>query len=240
MDPGSAPRFHIDKDLLDESSLLSQLEQPELDALMAHASLRSPRARQEICRKGDAGHELFIIQSGKLKVCSTSPEGKEVIHALLEAGEVFGEMSLIDGQPRSANVTAVEDSTLVVIHQRDFLPVLERNPRLCLSLLVAVTRRLRIMDALVEDLRFLDLRARLGKKLVQLGLDYGRTTAGGGVRIDLMLSQEDLGNLVGASRENVNKQLRAWVDAGLLETGQNSIFIRNLEQFQADLAPGQV
>jgi CRP/FNR family transcriptional regulator, cyclic AMP receptor protein len=212
--------------LSDNSLLLSGLEPSDLNDLLALAVHRPVKARRLVCRKGDPGHELFIVLSGKLKVCTTSGDGKEAILGLIESSEVFGEMALIDGQVRSANVTAVEDSRLLVIHRKDFLPFLEAHPKACMGLLMALSQRLRKMDALVEDLRFLDLKARLAKTLHRLAQEYGRTMAGGGIRIDFRISQEELGSLVGATRENVNKLIRAWVDEGVLETSQSTVILR--------------
>jgi CRP/FNR family cyclic AMP-dependent transcriptional regulator len=212
--------------LADSSQLLSGLNAAELEALLALATPRLVKARKRVCRKDEPGHELFIVLSGKLKVCTSSGDGKEAILALLEDGEVFGEMALIDGQQRSADVIAVKDSQLLVIHRKDFVPFLEAHPRACMGLLVAFTQRLRKMDVLIEDLRFLDLKDRLAKTLYRLAQEHGRTVVGGGLRIDFKISQEELGSLVGATRENVNKLIRAWVEAGVLETSQSTLIIR--------------
>lgn len=219
--------------LRDTSLLLSGLELPDLQGLLALA-IRSPvKARSIVCRKGDAGHELFIVLSGKLKVCTRSSDGKEAILGLIEAGEAFGEMALLDGRARSADVVAVQDSELLVLHRGDFLPFLETRPKACMGLLTALSQRLRKMDALVEDLRFLDLKGRLAKTLHQLAQEHGRTVAGGGIRIDFKISQEELGSLVGATRENVNKLIRAWVDEGVLETSQSTVVIRRPDRLLA-------
>ena len=135
-------------------------------------------------------------------------------------------MALIDGQERSANVIAVQDTQLLVILRKDFLPFLETHPKACMGLLMAMTQRLRKMDVLVEDLRFLDLKDRLAKTLARLAREHGRTEAGGGIRIDFKISQEELGSLVGATRENVNKLIRVWVEEGVLETSQSRLIVR--------------
>jgi len=219
--------------LRDSSLLLSGLDIEDLRALLALASQRSCKARKVVCQKGEPGHELLIVLSGKLKVCASSAFGKEAILGLIEDGEIFGEMALIDGQERSANVIAVEDTQLLVIHRKDFLPFIEAHPKACMGLLMAMTQRLRKMDVLIEDLRFLDLKDRLAKTLRQLAQEYGRTVVGGGVRIDFKISQEELGSLVGATRENVNKQIRAWVDEGVLETSQSTLIIRQMDRLCA-------
>ena len=219
--------------LVETSILFADLERAAIDELLGLASPRSVKARQTVCRKGEQGDELFIITQGKLKVCSSSDDGREAILAILEDGDVFGEMPIIDGHARSADVAAVQDTEMLVIHRRQFMPFLETHPSVCIGLLTALIQRLRGTDALVEDMHFLDIRTRLAKTLSRLALNHGRTTAGGGIRIDLKLSQEDLGNLVGATRESINKQLRVWVDEGILELSQSNVVVRDLPALQA-------
>jgi len=181
-------------DMLGESSLLlSGLDTVELQALLILARRRPVKARKVVCKKGEPGHELFIVLSGNLIICIS---------------------------------IALEDTHLLVIHRNDFLSFLEAHPKACMGLLMAMTQRLRKMDALIEDSRFLDLKDRLAKTLGQLTQEHGRTVAGGGVRIDFKISQEELGSLVGATRENVNKLIWALVEDGVLETSQSTLIIR--------------
>lgn len=219
--------------LADYSELFSQLDVVDLQELLDLSTRRQIKARKQVCRKGALGDELYIVLTGKLKVCISSGEGREAILGYLEEGEILGEMALIDGCERSADVVAVHDTELLVIHRLDFLPFLEARPRACMSMMKALSRRLRKTDAMVEDMRFLDLRSRLAKALHQLAQEHGRTVVGGGIRIDLKISQEELGGLVGATRENVNKYIRSWVEEGVLETAQSTIIIRRPEQLLA-------
>ena len=142
-------------------------------------------------------------------------------------------MSLLDGQPRSASVTAVQDSQLLVIKRLDFLTFLEQHPKISVALLEILSARLREMDSLMGDMRFLDVRSRLAKTLTRLAMQHGRTAGKGSIRIDLKLSQEDLGNLICATRESVNKQLRAWEGEGVLELSQSCFIIHHLPLLQA-------
>jgi CRP-like cAMP-binding protein len=234
---GTTSYAEIAELLREASALFAALDDPTLDALLSLASPRQIKARQTVCHKGEQGDELFIIVHGKLKVCTSSDDGREAILAILEDGDVSGEMSIIDGHPRSADVVAVQDTDMLVIHRRQFLPFLEAHPKASIALLTALIQRLRGTDALVEDMHFLDIRTRLAKTLNRLAQDHGRTTAGGGIRIDLKLSQEDLGNLVGATRESINKQMRAWVEEGILEVSQTNIVVRKLPELQAYAKP---
>jgi len=135
----------------------------------------------------------------------------------MAAGDVFGEMSLLDGLPRSATVTSLEDCRLMVIGRQDFMQFLKRHADVALNLLAALSQRLRTTNNLVENLSFHHLPSRLARLLMDLGQRHGKVESGG-VAIGLRLSQEELGNLVGASRESVNKQLRAWAESGNLCT----------------------
>lgn len=227
-------RGEVHRALLAESvRLFAGLDDGELDALLALSRPLTVRARSGVCHKGEPGDALYVVISGKLKVSVQSEDGREAILALLEDGETFGEMSLLDGHSRSAAVVAVEDSELLVIQRRDFLHYLERHPKVSISLLGMLCERLRLMDSAMEDLRFLDIRGRLAKALSRLALQHGRTMGNGGIRIDLKLSQEDLGNLICATRESVNKHLKTWEQQGLLELTQSSLVIHRISELQA-------
>ena len=212
--------------LTDSGQFFSHLSREDLEALLRLATQRKVKARKLVCAKDDPGHELFILVAGKVKARTTSGDGREVILGLIEEGEVFGEMAIIDGLARSADVVAVQDSELLVIGRQAFLDFLETHPKASLGIMKALSQRLRKVAALLEDSRFLDLKARLAKTLHQLAQDHGRTVAGGGIRIDFKISQEELGFLVGATRENVNKLVRAWVEEGVLETTQSTVIVR--------------
>jgi CRP-like cAMP-binding protein len=124
-------------------------------------------------------------------------------------------MSLLDGEPCSADVTAQEDCVLLLIERSQFLNLLRANSGLCLHLMALLTRRLRRANAALEDMALLDLPARLGRLLARLATDYG-VPVRSGTRIEVKLSQKDLSSLVGASREKVNRQLRQWEEDGVL------------------------
>lgn len=219
--------------LLAESvRLFSGLSSAELDDLLALSLPVSIKARQTVCHKGEAGDALYILISGKLKVAAQSEDGREAILAILEDGETFGEMSLLDARPRSASVVAVQDSELLVIKRQDFLQYLERQPKVAIALLGILCERLRGMDGMMEDMRFLGIRSRLAKTISRLALQHGRTMGNGNIRIDLKLSQEDLGNLICATRESVNKHLKAWEEEGVLSVSQNSFVIHRLTSLE--------
>jgi CRP-like cAMP-binding protein len=219
--------------LADSVPLFSGLNPPDLEALLSLAEASFIKSRELVCSRGEPGDALYVLIAGKLKVTAESGDGRELILAILDAGETFGEMSLLDGKPRCASVTAVQDSELLVIRRQDFLRFLEQHPKVAIELLAILTQRLRGMDDMMGDVRFLDVRRRLARMLHRLVMQHGRTMNGGGVRIDLHLSQEDLGNLICATRESVNKHLKAWEDEGWLSVAQNGLVIHQLDILEA-------
>jgi CRP/FNR family cyclic AMP-dependent transcriptional regulator len=173
-------------------------------------------ARNEVVlRRGDANGGMVVIMSGRVRISVVSEDGKEATLGVLGAGEVLGEMSLLDGEPCSADVTAQEDCVLLVIERGQFLALLRANSGLCLHLMTMLTKRLRRANSALEDMALLDLPTRLGRLLARLASDYG-VPVRSGTRIEVRLSQKDLSTLVGASREKVNKQIRQWEEEGVL------------------------
>lgn len=222
-----APAGSLDKRaLLRRVSIFSGLEDEDLDSLLRITATKRLAAREVLCRKGDRGSQTYAIMSGRLKATAAGEDGREVVLRIMDPGEVIGEVTLLDGGPRSLTVTAIEPAELLVIQRRDLLPFLERRPRIAIGLLQVLGSRLRTISAELEDTLFLNLPPRLAKKLLSLAENYGRSTAAG-VRIDLRLSQHELGEMIGTSRESVNKQLRIWTREGVLTTERGFITLRD-------------
>lgn len=208
------------------SVIFSALDEEEAATVMKMARMVQHPARHTVFQEGEPGDHLLVVMQGRVKVSLVSQDGKEAILSILEPGDMFGEMALLDGEARSASVTTMEPCAFLVLWRRDFLPFLERNPQVALKLLAALSRRLRATNDLVGNLSFLNLPARLARILINLGQQYGRLTAEG-IAIGLKLSQEELGNLVGVSRESVNRQVRHWVEAGVLDYAHGTIVLKN-------------
>lgn len=220
---------HADFAALRERSLIfSALSDAELDRVMRLARTTHHGARHVVFREGEPGDHLLVLLRGRVKVSLVSADGKEVILSLLEPGDVFGEMALLDGEVRSASVTTMEDSTFLTVGRGDFLAFLEHTPSVALKLLAALSRRLRATNELVGSLSFLGLAARLARVLLNLMQQYGRIGERG-IVISLRLSQEELGNLAGVSRESINRQLRAWVDAGYIDISHGNIVVKQAD-----------
>lgn len=217
------------------SMIFSVLSDEDCHALLGLAKVIVAPARKTVCQIGEPGDALYVVLGGRAKVSLVSEDGKEIILSFIDPGQVFGEMSLLDGLPRSATVATMEESRLLVLWRKDVIPYLESHPAVTLSLLAAMSQRLRRANGLIEDLNFLNLPARLARLLLNLGEQYGRDTERG-QEITLRLSQEELGNLVGASRESINKQFRAWVDAGIMEYAHGTIYLKRLDAFEDAIA----
>jgi len=186
----------------------------ELETLATSLQRRTVKAGKAVFRQDDPGSSLYVIESGVVKVQRTSPEGKEVILTILGAGDFFGELALLDGEPRSADAVAKEDTALLVLERDDFLAFLDRAPAVATKLLAALSRRLRRTDQLVQDAAFLDVPARLARALLQLSESPEAATG---------LTQSELAAMVGASRESVNRWLQFYRRRGLIESASGSI-----------------
>jgi CRP/FNR family transcriptional regulator/CRP/FNR family cyclic AMP-dependent transcriptional regulator len=198
-----------------------------LRELAAAMRRRSFRPGEVIFHRDDPGQVLYIIREGKVKIYITSPEGQEVVLAVFGPGDYFGELALLDGQPRSASAVAIDPVESYALQRNDFITAVSHYPRIAIQVMNVLSRRLRQTDAMIEDLLFLDVHGRVAKKLLELAELHGVHTPEG-VRIDLRLTQSDLAALVGASRESVNKVMGYFVDKRFISTEKRKITILRL------------
>jgi CRP/FNR family cyclic AMP-dependent transcriptional regulator len=212
--------------LLSKIELFSDFSADQLAALSRVARTKVLERRAQLFHKGDEGGEVYVVASGKLKALTTSSGGDDVVFSILGPGEVVGEVALLGASPRTATVTAIEDCQLLVIDRRDFMSFLTTHPEIPRKLLTVLAMRLKRVSELVEDTLFLNLPMRLAKKLLSLSRIYGEKTTDG-IRIDVKLSQEEWGDLVGTTRESVNKQMRKWTDAGVVRIDEGYLVILN-------------
>jgi CRP-like cAMP-binding protein len=217
--------------LLTSVPLFAGLSDRELDGLIAVARHARLSARERLFHKGDEGTQVYIVVRGRLKALTTSDEGDDVVFSILGDGEVFGEIALLGRPQRTATVTAITACELLVIDRRDFLQFLRDHPEASIELLSVLAERLKRVSELVEDTLFLNLPVRLAKKLVHLARLYGQR-ASDGLRIDLKLSQEEWGDLVGATRESINKLLREWNESGLITLEHGYVVIHRPKEME--------
>jgi CRP/FNR family cyclic AMP-dependent transcriptional regulator len=194
------------KELLANIPLFEGLSSTDLDIVAQRVRPRRYKENDTIFHKDDPGVALYAIVEGKVKIHNETPDGQDCIITIFSEGEFFGDLSMIDGNPRSADATTMEPSELLMLTRDDLMDILERYPRITRCLLVTIAGRLRRTTELLVKTTTLDVNGRLAMQLNWLAEQHGRVTVQG-IRIDLHLTQTDLGNLVGASRESVNKVL---------------------------------
>jgi CRP-like cAMP-binding protein len=192
-----------------------------LERLSSRAVRKTVRDGTAIFARGDPGTCLFAVCSGTVRISAPSPTGRSAIFNLLSDGDVFGEIALLDGLPRTADATAMSDCELMVIERRDFVPLINDQPEIALKLIELLCGRLRHTTEQLEDVMFLDLSGRLAKALLQLSKSSKPTPRGPRVP----LTQEDIGKIIGISRESTNKQLREWQDRHWLQLERGGIVI---------------
>jgi CRP-like cAMP-binding protein len=210
---------------LDKSWLFSVLHQAERERLVDSVAERQFRKGETLLERGRLGSNMMILVSGRARVSATSAEGKEVTLMILEPGMTLGELGLLDGKPRSADVIAMTNCLVLLLERRDFLPLLTQNPDLALRLMGVLCDRLRTTSLTLEEVALTDIPTRLASLLLKLSAQYG-LDGGRGRRIQLRLSQGDLSSLIAATRESVNKQLRSWREQGILDEEDGHIVLR--------------
>jgi len=216
----------VRRQLLSKHFLMSSMPERALDELVKFSTVARFEPHQDIFNKGDPGDCLYGVLSGRVRIYSTSAEGSEIMLNVMEAGELFGEIALLDGRPRTASAAAMEHADLLRIHRDHFLPYVKANPDMIVGMLSLVCDRLRWTSSTIEDTAFLSFPARIAKRLLFL-VDHHRRPEERDITVPI--SQHDLGQMVGASRETVNKQLALWRSAGILDTGRGALVIRNLD-----------
>jgi CRP/FNR family transcriptional regulator, cyclic AMP receptor protein len=214
--------------LLRRSPMFSHLTDNEADAILAEARIVRYGDGALIFTKGDPGNSMMAVLRGQVAIGDPSPDGRHVVLTVFREGDVFGEMALLDGKERSATATAAAECELLVVPRLSFLRFLERRPDACLELMVLLCERLRRTNEQVEDLAFLTLERRVAKLLLRLADEAGP-------RPKLKISQRALAELVGGSRERINKLLQQWKHAEIIATNQGSIQICDREAL-VDLA----
>jgi CRP/FNR family cyclic AMP-dependent transcriptional regulator len=217
--------------LLRSIPLFADLSAEQIGKISALAQTRSYAARKVVVSQGEPARALFAIVHGRLKVVSCGPDGRDTVLGIMADGEVFGEVALLDGGVRSATCTTIEPSELLVIDRDEFMALLHGSPHIAIKLLHVLAQRLRRLSQRSEDAAFLDVPSRLARSLLDLATRFGerQRAPGSGVYIALRLSQQELGELVGATRESVNKHLGDWTRQGILKLSVGRMVIADME-----------
>jgi CRP/FNR family transcriptional regulator, cyclic AMP receptor protein len=200
--------------LLQANAFFAGLGAEAVEALAAICVTRSLAADEVLFLKGDPGDALYAVRRGRIRIATGTACGRRLTLNILGSGDVFGEIALLDGRPRTADAIAIERCELLLVQRRDFLALLERRPTLAVGVVELLCARLRWTSARLEESALLPLPVRLARRLAGLIEDYGA---------ELNVSQEELAVFVGASRESVNRQLQGWKQKGMIELGRNRI-----------------
>lgn len=206
-----------------QNFLFRGLPESSMKRIAAVASRRRYAKGETIFTQGDAGDALYAVASGRVRISATAAGGQEVFLSIMEPGDTFGEIAVMDGLPRTAGATTLEDSTLFMIRRADFLGLLDGEPGLAVHLLKLLCTRLRWTSELVEESAFLTGPERLAKRLLILASLHGRKT--GDNQLEIRMAQSELAHFLGISRQIVNQHLRDWQRKGWVSLSRERIGI---------------
>jgi CRP-like cAMP-binding protein len=206
--------------LLRQHPLFRELPGPVIERLGSYMKTRKVARGKAIFAKGDPGTGLFGVLSGSVRISIASADGRDIVLNLIEQGEIFGEIALLDGHPRTADATAASDCELATIERREFLQFLRSQPDVMLKFVEILCARLRRTSEQVQDLTFLNLPTRLAKALLSLSGDDSATP-----RRKITITQREISQMIGRSRESTNKQLREWEKRGWIRSERGSVIV---------------
>lgn len=226
--PGRANES-IDEAVIRKAPIFAGLDESAATSLRATMSLVKLRKGNTLFKEGDDGDHLYIVASGKVKLGTKSQDGRENLLMILGPGDMFGELSLFDSGPRTATATAVTESRLLSLGQEKVIPWLKEHPDVALQLLSRLATRLRRTNEVVGDLVFSDVPGRVAKALIDLGVKFG-VQRDEGLHVNHDLTQEELAQLVGASRETVNKALADFAQRGWIRLEARSVVVLDYDR----------
>jgi CRP/FNR family transcriptional regulator, cyclic AMP receptor protein len=215
--------------LLGMNPLFAGLGADSLNRIAAMCHTVNLAAGEMLFQKGDTGNELFGIRRGRIRIEVNSETGARLALNFLGAGDLLGEIAVLDGQGRTADAVAEEPSELFVLRRNDFMTYLEREPQVALKLIPLLCQRIRWVSDRMEEFTLLPFETRLARRLYDLAADFG---------LEVNISQEQLGVYVGAARESVNRQLQEWRQHGILEMRRGRILVLDAERLKAEAKKG--
>ncbi|MCD6441752.1 MAG: Crp/Fnr family transcriptional regulator [Candidatus Marinimicrobia bacterium] len=218
------------ENVLKNIPLFADIKDEILEKIFDLVQKRVYKRNNIILMEEDAGDTLFILSKGSVKITRLSDDGREVILSILGDGDFFGEMSIFDGESRSANVIALEDSEVFILKRGDFLDLLEKHPKIAIALLQEMAVRLRRSDQQIEGLSLSDAENRIAMSIIRLAEDLGVIKMGQ-VIINNLPFQQDIANMAGTSRETVSRMLNALERKGLIQRKGRKLIITNYDEF---------
>ena len=213
---------------LPEVVLFGGLTDDERAALLTRLRRHRHRKGARVFMHGDLGRDLYVIESGSVKICMITADGKELTLAILGPGEFFGELALLDGEPRSSDAVIMEDAQLLLLERGEFIKFMDEHPSVAHRVIEVLSRRLRNNNELVQDAAFFDVSGRLARVILRLAESVGHADADG-ITISKRLTQSDLAGMIGTTRESVNKWLTFYERQGLVERRGGLIRVLNHE-----------
>ena len=211
--------------------IFSQLSDDKLGQISNLSTRQKFNKDSVILFEHETGSTFFIVIRGKVKLSRVSEDGNEVILTTLSESDFFGEMSLLDGSSRSVNVTALEDSELLIIRRKEFINLLRSDPDISIALLIGLTQKLRAANMKVKSLSLKDAEGKVAIVILQLADDIGKIRQGA-VEIERLPFQHDLANMAGTSRETISRTLHTFAKKGLVELDGSRLRILNYEKFK--------
>jgi CRP-like cAMP-binding protein len=221
----------IDNATLRRIPLFKDFSDEQLSQVLSTVSDRRYAKHQFIVREGDPGDTFYVIASGSVAVCRVAPDGRETILSILKEGDFFGEMSMLDSSLRSASIKTLTDVEVGAIRQGDFLGLIDTSPQIGRLLVIELSERLRAANALIAATTSQDIRARLASLLLNLSDQFGEPVPNG-TRITLRLTNQEMANMIGTTRETVNRTLNRFWDDRLVDMRTAHVVITDAEKLR--------
>ena len=218
-------------EILSSLSLFAGISKLTLTKILSKMQERSYQKGEMILKQGEFGDTLFTITKGRVKVARSRPDGSEVIFAILDTGEVFGEISLIDMDPRLANVITLKDTDVLTLKRSDLLKFLKEYPSISMSLHIALAKRIRKNYELIENLSLSKAEDRVGRTLLKLVEEHG-TMSKGSVQVDIIPITKDIARMAGTTRETVSRIMNSFSNNGLIKREKRKLHILDYTQFK--------
>ncbi|HKY85419.1 MAG TPA: Crp/Fnr family transcriptional regulator [Pseudorhodoplanes sp.] len=225
------------KAILQGHPLFSGLSADIIERLCAYAKMKEIKRGATIFTKGEPGQSMFAVCGGTVKISVPSAEGKDAVFNFIDEGGIFGEIALLDGRPRTADAIAITKCQLMMIDRRDFLPLLRSHPELAARIIEVLCTRLRHTSEQVEDIVFLDLPGRLAKALLHLAGSRDTSAKNQKRSQKIAITQREIGQVIGMSRESTNKQLRDWQRRKWIKVERGGIVILQHAALNALVTP---
>ena len=222
-------------EILEMVPIFADLPKEVIEQIVTVGNRKTYSKDSVILVEEEVGTALFVIIEGKVKVSRSSSDGKEVILNIISEGDIFGEMSILDGMNRSATVTAIEETELFILQRKEFIDLLNKHPEISIALLSELTKRLRNADRKIKALSLKDAEGKVATVIMQIADESGRIKQGI-VEIEKLPLQQDLANMAGTSRETISRTIHSFAKKGLVELEGSKLRILDYEKFRETFA----